>query len=43
MRLKALAVERIRVRPEKYEGLGKREGVIDEIEIVMVSQRKMQD
>ena len=31
--LERLAVERIRVRPEKYEGLGKSEGVIEEIEI----------
>jgi hypothetical protein len=31
--LERLAVERIRVRPEKYEGLGKNEGTIEEIEI----------
>ncbi|HEY3762716.1 MAG TPA: hypothetical protein VGN23_13300 [Verrucomicrobiae bacterium] len=31
--LERLAVERIRVRPEKYEGLGKNEGVVEGIEI----------
>jgi len=31
--LERLAVERIRLRPEKYEGLGKNEGVIEEIEV----------
>jgi hypothetical protein len=31
--LERLAVERIRVRPEKYEGLGKSGGTIEEIEI----------
>jgi len=31
--LARLAVERIRVRPEKYEGLGKNEGIIEVIEI----------
>jgi hypothetical protein len=31
--LERLAVERIRLRPEKYEGLGKNEGVINEIEV----------
>jgi hypothetical protein len=31
--LERLAVERIRGRPEKYEELGKSEGVIEEIEI----------
>lgn len=31
--LERLAVERIRVRPEKYEGLGKSEGIIEDIEI----------
>src|SRR6202142_1545045 len=41
--LERLAVERINVRPEKYEGLGKKEGVIDEIEVVMVIQQKMPD
>ena len=30
--LERLAVERIRLRPEKYEGLGKSEGIIEEIE-----------
>ena len=31
--LERLAVESIRVRPEKYERLGKNEGVVEEIEI----------
>ena len=31
--LERLAVERIRVRPEKYERLGKGEGIIEDIEI----------
>src|ERR1035438_9450119 len=31
--LERLAVERIRVRPEKYEGFGKNEGRIEEIEV----------
>jgi hypothetical protein len=30
--LERLAVERIKLRPEKYEGLGKSEGIIEEIE-----------
>jgi hypothetical protein len=38
--LERLAVERIRVRPEKYEGLGKSEGVIEEIEIKKVGQQE---
>ena len=35
--LERLAVERIRLRSEKYEVLGKNEGVIEEIEINKVS------
>ena len=31
--LERLAVERIRVRPEKYEGLGKSEGTIEGIDV----------
>ena len=31
--LERFAVERIRLRPEKYEGLGKNEGIIEDIEI----------
>ena len=31
--LERLAVERIRLRPEKYEGLGKSEGIIEDIKI----------
>jgi len=31
--LERLAVERIRLRPEKYEGLGKSEGTIEEIDV----------
>jgi len=31
--LEQLAVERIRLRPEKYQWLGKNEGVIEDIEI----------
>jgi len=31
--LERLAVERIKLRPEKYEGLGKNEGTIEEIQI----------
>ena len=36
--LERLAVERIRLRPEKYEGLGKSEGSIEDIEINAISQ-----
>jgi hypothetical protein len=36
--LERLAVERIRLRPEKYEGLGKSEGIIEKIEF---SQKQM--
>jgi hypothetical protein len=32
-------VERIKVRPEKYEGLGKSESVINEIEIIERQQK----
>jgi hypothetical protein len=38
--LERLAVERIKVRPEKYEGLGKSEGVIEEIEIKKINERE---
>jgi hypothetical protein len=31
--LERLAVERIKVRPEKYDGLGKNEGTIEEIDV----------
>jgi len=31
--LERLAVERIRLRPKKYEGLGKSEGTIEEIDV----------
>ena len=41
--LERLAVERIWLLPEKYEGLGKSEGVIEEIEIKMASQQKTSD
>jgi len=37
--LERLAVERIRVRPEKYEGLGKSEGVIEKIECVLSKEK----
>jgi hypothetical protein len=37
--LERLAVERIKVRPEKYEGLGKSESVINEIEIIERQQK----
>jgi hypothetical protein len=36
--LERLAVERIRARPEKYEGLGKSEGIIEDIEIRKASE-----
>jgi hypothetical protein len=38
--LERLAVERIKVRPEKYEGLGKSEGVIEEIVIKKINERE---
>lgn len=41
--LQRLAVERIRVRPEKYEGLGKNEGVIEGIQIQKINQQKSMD
>ena len=31
--LERLAVERITLRPEKYEGLGKNEGIVEDIQI----------
>ena len=31
--LERIAVERIKLRPEKYEGLGKNEGTIEEIDV----------
>ncbi|HEY5043824.1 MAG TPA: hypothetical protein VIK53_17775 [Verrucomicrobiae bacterium] len=34
--LERLAVERIKVRPEKYDGVAKNEGIINEIEISLV-------
>ena len=34
-----LAVERIRLRPEKYAGLGKNEGVIENIECVLSKEK----
>ena len=37
--LERLAVERIKVRPEKYEVLGKSESVINEIEIIERQQK----
>ena len=37
--LERLAVERIKVWPEKYEGLGKSESVINEIEIIERQQK----
>lgn len=37
--LERLAVERIRLRPEKYEGLGKNEGIIEDIEIRQIGQK----
>jgi hypothetical protein len=39
--LERLAVERIRVRPEKYEGLGKSEGIIEDIEIKKANQEEI--
>ncbi len=38
--LERLAVERIKVCPEKYEGLAKNEGIIDEIEVKSMQQEK---
>ena len=38
--LERLAVERIRLRPEKYEVLGKNEGTIEEIEIKSMQHEK---
>jgi hypothetical protein len=39
--LERLAVERIKVRPEKYEGLGKSESVINKIEIIERQQKAL--
>jgi hypothetical protein len=36
--LERLAVERIRVRPEKYDGLGKGEGIIENIKIEKIAE-----
>ena len=41
--LERFAVERIKVRPEKYERLGKSEGIIEGIEIRKVSHEKPAD
>ena len=40
---KLMAVERVKLRPEKYEGLGKSEGIIEGIEIRKVSHEKPAD
>ena len=37
--LERLAVERIKVRPEKYDGLGKSEGIIEEIVIKQSNEK----
>ena len=37
--LERLAVERIKVRPEKYDGVAKNEGIINEIAIVERQQK----
>jgi hypothetical protein len=36
--LERLAVERIRLRPEKYEGLGKSEGIIEDIKVMKANE-----
>lgn len=36
--LERLAVERIRMRPEKYEGLGKSDGVVEDIQIKEIKE-----
>ena len=36
--LERLAVERIRVRPEKYEGLGRNEGIIEDIDVMKANE-----
>jgi hypothetical protein len=41
--LERLAVEKIRVRPEKYEGLGKSEGTIEGIEVKERSEQNSQN
>ena len=41
--LERLALERIKLHPEKYKGLVKNEGVIEEMEIVIVNQQKNLD
>ncbi len=41
--LERLAVERIRMRPEKYEGLGRNEGIIEAIEIKKNSPQESSD
>jgi hypothetical protein len=41
--LERLALERIKVRPEKYEGLGKNEGIIEEIEFRQNGQLREPD
>ena len=38
--LERLAVERIRLRPEKYVGLRKNEGIIEQVEIKKHNQQK---
>lgn len=37
--LERLAVERIRVRPEKYGAIGKSEGIIEGIEIIETGEK----
>jgi hypothetical protein len=41
--LERLAVERIKVRPEKYEGLGKNEGIVEDIEVKQSGQRNAKE
>ena len=38
--LERLAVERIKTCPEKYEGLGKSDGIIEDIEIKKIGREK---
>jgi len=41
--LERLAVERIKVRPEKYEVIGRNEGIIEEIEFRQIGQLREPD
>ena len=41
--LERLAVKQINVRPDKYQSLGRNEGIIEDVEIKIVSQERIKE